>query len=83
MEQVGWMFSLGLEGKTEDQILKEMKPNTRNTIRKAEKIGITVKELSYDELDRFQNIMIETGERKGFSVRDVSYYQEMYNAKIS
>ena len=78
MEQVGWMFSLGLEGKTEEQILKEMKPNTRNTIRKAEKIGITIKELSYDELDRFQNIMIETGERKGFSVRDVSYYQEMY-----
>ena len=78
MEQVGWMFSLGLEGKTEEQILKEMKPNTRNTIRKAEKIGITIKELSYDELDRFQNIMIETGERKGFSIRDVSYYQEMY-----
>lgn len=79
MEQVGWMFSLGLEGKTEEQILKEMKPNTRNTIRKAEKNGITIKELSYDELDRFQNIMIETGERKGFSIRDVSYYQEMYN----
>lgn len=78
MEQVGWMFSLGLEGKTETEILKEMKPNTRNTIRKAEKIGITIKELTYDELDRFQNIMIETGERKGFAIRDVSYYQEMY-----
>lgn len=78
MEQVGWMFSLGLEGKTEAEILKEMKPNTRNTIRKAEKIGITIKELTYDELDRFQNIMIETGERKGFAIRDVSYYQEMY-----
>ena len=25
MEQVGWMFSLGLEGKTEQDILKEMK----------------------------------------------------------
>lgn len=37
MEQVGWMFSLNLEGKTEKDILKEMKPNTRNTIRKASK----------------------------------------------
>ena len=64
MEQVGWMFSLDLEGKTEAQILKEMKPNTRNTIRKAEKFGITVNEISYDELDRFENIMIETGEIK-------------------
>lgn len=78
-EQVGWMFSLDLEGKSEEQILKEMKPNTRNTIRKTEKIGIDVKEISYDELDEFQNIMKETGERKGFSIRKLSYFQEMYN----
>ena len=78
-EQVGWMFSLDLENKTEEQILKEMKPNTRNTIRKAEKIGITVNEISYDELDRFQSIMEETSKRKGFSNRKLSYYQEMYN----
>ena len=77
-EQVSWMFSLGLEGKSEQEILKEMKSNTRNTIRKTEKIGITIKELKYDELDRFQKIMIETGERKNFSVRGVEYYQNMY-----
>ena len=79
MEQVGWMFSLDLEGKTEDQIMKEMKPNTRNNIRKTEKFGITVNEISYDELDRFQSIMEETSKRKGFSNRKLSYYQEMYN----
>lgn len=78
MEQVGWMFSLDLEGKTEQQILKEMKPNTRNIIHKAEKFGINIKELSYEELDEFQKIMIETGDRKGFSVRDISYFQNMY-----
>jgi len=79
MEQVGWMFSLDLDGKTEEQILKEMKPNTRNTIRKASKFGIELKELKYDELQRFQDILIETGERKNFSVRKLSYYEEMYN----
>ena len=79
MEQVGWMFSLDLKGKTEEQILKEMKPNTRNTIRKAEKIGITIRELKYEELDKFQDIMVETGERKNFSIRKLSYYQDMYN----
>lgn len=78
MEQVGWMFSLNLEGKNREQILKEMKANTRNTIRKTEKIGIVIKELGYDELERFQNIMVETGERKNFSVRSVSYFQQMY-----
>lgn len=78
MEQVGWMFSLGLENKTEQEILKEMKPNTRNTIRKAEKIGIEIKELSYDELNKFEDIMIETGARKNFSIRKLKYFQEMY-----
>ncbi len=77
-EQVGWMFSLNLEGKTEEQILKEMKANTRNQIHKTEKFGITVNEINYDELERFQNIMEETGARKGFAVRKLSYFQEMY-----
>ena len=78
MEQVGWMFSLPLEGKSEEDILKEMKSGTRNKIRKTEKFGITVNELGYDELDCFQNIMVETGERKNFAVRDVSYFKKMY-----
>lgn len=77
-EQVGWMFSLNLKGKTEEQILKEMKPGTRNTIRKAEKIGIDVREISYEELGEFQNIMEETSKRKGFANRQLSYYQTMY-----
>ncbi|MBQ3306706.1 MAG: peptidoglycan bridge formation glycyltransferase FemA/FemB family protein [Bacilli bacterium] len=77
-EQVIWMFSLDLEGKSEEQILKEMKPNTRNQIKKTEKFGITVNEIGYDELDRFQSIMEETSKRKGFSNRKLSYYQEMY-----
>ena len=72
------MFSLDLEGKTEEQIMKEMKPNTRNQIRKTEKFGISVNEIGYDELDRFQSIMEETSKRKGFSNRKLEYYQEMY-----
>ena len=78
-EQVTWMFSLDLSNKTEEEILKNMKPNTRNIIKKTLKSGITIKELSYDELNKFHNILKETGERKKFNVRDISYYQDMYN----
>lgn len=77
-EQASWMFSLDLKGKSEEQILKEMSSNTRNTIRKTEKIGINIRELKYEELDKFQNIMEETSKRKGFSNRDLAYYQDMY-----
>ena len=77
-DQVGWMFSLDLEGKDENQILSEMRQNTRNTIKKTEKMGINLKELSYDELDIFYNILTDTAKRKDFKTRDISYYQEMY-----
>ena len=78
LEQVGWMFSLGLEGKDEEQILKEMQSSTRNKIRKAEKYGITMKECTYDDLEDFYQIMEETSKRKGFANRKLSYFQEMY-----
>ena len=55
-----------------------MRQNTRNTIKKAEKIGIDVEEVDYDNLNIFYKILKDTGERRDFHVRDISYYQEMY-----
>ena len=77
-EQASWMFSLNLEGKSSDEIFKEFQSSTRNHIKKTEKFGIRVREISYDELDDFYKIMVETGKRKGFAVRSLSYFQEMY-----
>lgn len=78
-EQVSWMFSLDLEGKTEEQILKEMKPNTRNIIKKVEKNGIKIKELNFNELSLFSDILNKTAKRKDFSPRKQEYYEDMYN----
>lgn len=78
-EQVSWMFSLDLDGKTEEDILKEMKSNTRNIIKKAEKIGITIKELSLNELPKFNDIIKATGIRRDFIPRSKEYYEDMYN----
>lgn len=77
-EQVGWMFSLDLEGKTEEDILSNMRQNTRNTIKKVLKMGIDIDEIDYDDLDSFYKILVDTAKRKSFETRDISYYQEMY-----
>lgn len=77
--QVRWIFALNLEGQTKESIMNGMRPNTRNLIRKADRMGITIRELSYDELDRFKKITSETGERRNFSDRSLAYYQKMYN----
>lgn len=79
MKQVGWMYVLDIEGKSEDEILKNMKPNTRNTIRKTLKNGIEIVELKKEDLPLFYKIMVETGKRKGFSVRSLQYFEDMYD----
>lgn len=79
MEQVGWMYVLDIDGKSEDEVLKNMKPNTRNTIRKTLKNGIEIVELEKKDLPLFHKIMIETGERKGFSIRKLEYFENMYD----
>ncbi|MBO5414444.1 MAG: peptidoglycan bridge formation glycyltransferase FemA/FemB family protein [Bacilli bacterium] len=79
MEQVGWMYVLDVDGKTEEEILKNMKPNTRNTIRKTLKNGIEIIELEKKDLKEFHKIMVETGKRKNFHVRNLKYFEDMYD----
>lgn len=66
-------------GKTEDDILRNMRPNTRNIIKKTLKYGIEIKELKREELGQFYKIMVETGKRKGFNVRSLEYFEDMYD----
>ena len=77
-EQVSWAFSLDLENKTSDDIMKDMKPNVRNIIRKAIKNGITIRELGFDELAELKAITESTSERRDFLDKPLEYYQEMY-----
>ncbi len=79
MEQVGWMYALDTKGKSEDDILKEMKSNTRNIIRKTLKYGIEVIELAKEDLPLFYKVMVETGKRKDFHIRKLSYFEDMYD----
>ncbi len=79
-EEPRWMFVLPLANKDKDTLLKEMEQQTRWSINRSLKYGVEVHELSMDELDVFAQLMQHTGERRGFSSRDTSYYEEMYKA---
>ncbi len=79
MEQVEWMYALDVFGKTEDDLLKNMRPNTRNIIKKTLKYGIEIKELNREDLGEFYKIMVETGKRKGFHIRSLEYFEDMYD----
>lgn len=77
-KQVRWVFVLPLSGKTKEDVWNQMEPNTRNLIRKAEKIGVKIQELGYENLARFKEITENTSQRRNFHDRTLSYYQTMY-----
>ncbi len=77
--QVRFNFCLDLN-KSEQEIFGEFKATTRNLISKAERIGVEVIDLKYDELDKFKAITDDTCKRRGFTNKTLPYYQSMYKA---
>lgn len=74
-----YSFALDIKNQTPDQIFSAMKRNTRNHIRKAEKMGVTVRELKREELKIFKQITESTSKRREFTDKPLSYYEEMYD----
>lgn len=77
--QPRWMFTLTFNGKNEEEIMKEMDPKTRQLLRKNERSCIKCREINYDEIKTFKDIMQHTGDRRDFIDRPLSYYQDMWN----
>ncbi|HEX9331253.1 MAG TPA: peptidoglycan bridge formation glycyltransferase FemA/FemB family protein [Anaerolineales bacterium] len=61
---------------SEDEILARMKQKTRYNIRLAEKKDITVR--AWDDIESFHKMMLLTGNRDGFGVHSLEYYQRAY-----
>ena len=74
-----YSFVLELDGQTADQIFADMKRNTRNHIRKAEKMGVTIRELGKEELSIFKQITESTSARRNFTDKPLKYYEQMYD----
>ena len=77
--QPKYSFALDLNDRTPDQIFADLKRNTRNHIRKAEKMGVTIRELKREELNILKQITESTSKRRGFTDRPLSYYEQMYD----
>lgn len=77
--QPQYSFAMDIEDRTPDQIFSDLKRNTRNHIRKAEKMGVRIRELSREELGVFKGITEATSHRRNFQDRPLSYYEQMYD----
>ena len=78
VSQITWEFVLPVAGQTKEKLLEQMKPNTRRRIKQALELGIEIRDLDYDHLDSFYQVLADTGSRKSFEIRDLDYFQRMY-----
>lgn len=78
--QVRWMFVLSLEGKTEEQLLAEMDHQTRWSVNKTIKQGVKVRQLAFDELSIFKEIMEYTASTRKFHDMPFEQYQRQIRA---
>ncbi len=74
-----YAFVLELKNRTSDEIFADLKRNTRNHVRKAEKKGVRIRELSRAELPIFKQITESTSERRNFTDKSLKYYEQMYD----
>lgn len=77
--QPKYLFVMDLNGRTEEELLADQKRNTRNHIRKAEKMGVKVRELNREELKILKDITESTSKRRGFTDRPLEYYEQMHD----
>lgn len=73
---VRWIFTLYINGRSKEQLLKDFHQQTRWSINKTLKQGIQVRELGLDEIDIFLNMMDETAKRRGFESREHDFYKK-------
>ena len=77
--QPRWMHVIEINGRSEEEVQKDMESKTRQILRKNEKSCIKTREIERDELPLFKSIMEHTGDRRDFIDRPLSYYEAMWD----
>ncbi|WP_114571035.1 lipid II:glycine glycyltransferase FemX [Exiguobacterium flavidum] len=63
----------------EQEIFEAFHPKFRYNVRLAERKGIVCYEAGREDLKTFAELMVETGERDGFSIRGLDYFENLYD----
>lgn len=78
--QPRYVFRLYLNGRNEEELLASFHQKTRYNIRVALKKGVTVKIEDESKVGDFYNIMLETGIRDNFVIRNADYFRRLLRA---
>lgn len=76
-------FQLPLTGRTAEDVLKGMNQLWRRNIKKADKMGVVVRQGTIDDLPAFHRLYAETAERDDFVPRPLEYFRTMMEAMLA
>ncbi len=78
--QPQYVFQVPLGDRDEEALLKGFNQLWRRNIKKADKLGVTVRQGAEPDLPAFHALYLETAERDHFTGRPLSYFQRMWTA---
>ncbi|MDR2465420.1 MAG: aminoacyltransferase, partial [Streptococcaceae bacterium] len=73
-----WSFVKDLQGLDEKTLLKSYTKEAIYSVKKTSQFGIQLRELGFDELDKFKALTTHTAERREFQDKTLEYYQLFY-----
>jgi lipid II:glycine glycyltransferase (peptidoglycan interpeptide bridge formation enzyme) len=78
--QPQYVFQVPLADRSEDELLAGFNQLWRRNIKKADKLGVVVRQGSEADLPAFHALYLETAERDHFTGRPLTYFQRMWLA---
>lgn len=65
--------------KTFNEVQKTFKKDTMRKVRKAKKVGVSIKEISADDLISYYYLFQDTGKRDQFKIQEPDFYKSLVN----
>ena len=78
-QQFQLLFAMDLDSSKQD-LFASFKTLPKRMIKRAENLPIEIRQVELEEIPKVQELIDETGKRKQFHGRKLSYYQELYKA---
>ena len=78
--QPQFVFQVPIDGRTEDELLAGFNQLWRRNIKKADKLGVVVRQGDAADLPAFHKLYLETAERDHFTGRPLAYFETMWQA---
>lgn len=75
--QPKFLYQIDIAGKDPAQILQGFTPKTRYNTRVAERRGVRVAQGGSERVAEFYRLLLQTGRRDGFAVRQEAYYRNL------